>query len=216
MLSKSECHLINPGVSNIVIMYIEIIKFLDSCVPVIGPLLGALIGVRYGLEQIKLQRKIDFTERQLKEFYSPMLACREEIRIKSELRVKISDAAGKAWQEVCDRNPKPFLNHDKEYQPYKKIIKYDNQQLNEVLLPLYKKMLSIFSEKYWLADTETCKWYAELCRFVELWDRWLVDGIPTDVITKLDHSEEKLKPFYQELENQVSNLRAKIAKGGEQ
>lgn len=175
-------------------------------------LLAGYIGVSYGLKQIRTQKKLDFIERQLRKFYSPLLGCQKEIRAKSELRLKISKAAHESWKEVCERNPKPFLNHDKEFEPYGKIIEYNNEQLKNELLPLYRKMLMTFRENYWLAEPETRKWYSELCDFVELWNRCISDNIPADVVEKLDHSEERLKPFYQELENRSDILRNKLSK----
>ena len=59
-------------------------------------LLAGYIGVRYGLKQIRIQKRIDFIERQLRELYSPLLAYQKEIRAKSELRLRISKAAKEA------------------------------------------------------------------------------------------------------------------------
>ena len=175
-------------------------------------LLAGYIGVRYGLKQIRVQKRVDFIQRQLREFYSPLLAYQKEIRANSELRLRISKAANEAWEEVCERNPKPFINHDKKFEPYNKIIEYDNKQLKNELLPLYRKMLSTFRDNYWLAESETGKWYSELYDFIELWERWISNNIPGDVIKKLNHSEKKLKPFYQELEDRSVVLRNKLSK----
>ncbi len=175
-------------------------------------LLAGYIGVRYGLKQIRVQKRVDFIQRQLREFYSPLLAYQKEIRANSELRLRISKAANEAWEEVCERNPKPFINHDKKFEPYNKIIEYDNKQLKNELLPLYRKMLSTFRDNYWLAESETGKWYSELYDFIELWERWISNNIPGDVIKKLNHSEKKLKQFYQELEDRSVVLRNKLSK----
>lgn len=187
-----------------------LLKVLDNSVAPLCTLLAGFIGVRYGLEQIRIQKRIEFIERQLSEFYSPLLSYREEIRSKSALRARISSLAGEAWQEVCDRNPKPFINHDNECQPYKKIIEYDNQQLRTCLLPLYKRMLAVFNEKYWLAEPETRKYYSDFCDFIELWDRAESDSLPADVIRKVNHSEDKLIPFYNDLAEKVVVLRKKL------
>ena len=190
-------------------LFVDLLKW--ALAPVCT-LLAGYIGVRYGLKQVRTQKKLDFIERQLREFYSPILGCQKEIHAKSELRLKISEAAKKVWKEVCESAPKPFLNHDKEFEPYKKIIEYDNEQLKNELLPLYRKMLLTFRENYGLADPETHKWYSELCDFVELWERWISDNIPAEVIKKVDYSEKRLNPFYQELENRIDILRSKLSR----
>lgn len=190
-------------------LFVDLLKW--ALAP-ICTLLAGYIGIRYGLKQVRTQKKLDFIERQLREFYSPILGCQKEIRAKSELRLEISEAAKKAWKEVCESAPKPFLNHDKEFEPYEKMIEYDNEQLKNELLPLYRKMLLTFRENYGLADPETDKWYSELCNFVELWERWISDNIPAEVIKKLDYSEKRLNPFYRELENRIDILRSKLSR----
>src|SRR3989344_5830725 len=71
---------------------IEAIKFV---VAVVAPFLAVWFGLKYGLIQIKEERRLTFVEKQLSEFYSPLLGLHKEIRAKSELRVKIEEAGGK-------------------------------------------------------------------------------------------------------------------------
>jgi len=193
----------------------QILSIIDLLKPAWAPictLLAGYIGVKYGLKQVMIRKKLDFVELQLREFYSPLLGCHKEIRAKSELRLKISNAASEAWKEKCEKNSEPSINHEKKFEPYKKLIEYNNEQLRNDLLPLYHNMLMIFRKNYWLAEPQTRKWYSELCDFVEIWDRWISESIPKEVIEKLDHSEERLKPFYQELENQNYILRNKLSR----
>lgn len=179
--------------------------------PSLFTLLAGFFGYRYGLKQLKNQKKLEFIERQLREFYSPVLGCLKRIKAKSELRFEISKASDPAWQKICDEHPKPFLDSEKYFEPFKKQILYDNKQLREELIPLYDKMLSIFTENYYLAESETKKWYSELTRFVEIWHRWLDESIPAEVIKELDHKEERLKPFYDELESQIIKLQKELS-----
>lgn len=121
-------------------------------------------------------------------------------------------ASEEAWKELCRRNPEPFIDNEEKYEPYGKIIEYNNRQLAEELIPLYKKMLEIFSKNYYLAEPKTSEYYGTLCEFIEIWDRSLSKAIPNEVAQKLDHREEKLYPFYDELENRIQELRSKIIK----
>lgn len=186
---------------------LELIKWI---VPSLITLAAAYLGINFGLKQIRIQKQLDFYERQLKEFYSPLLGYRSEILAKSNVRVKISTAANEAWQELCKSQRSPDWDHEKAYAPYDKIINYDNEQFRNELFPLYEKMMTIFRENYWLSEPDTRKWYPELCEFVEVWRRWLSSSIPFDVVEKLDHSEDKIKPFYDELEKQVDILRGRL------
>lgn len=160
-----------------------------------------------------MQLRNSFVERQLSEFYSPIAGYRKRIRTKSELRAKISSAAQEVWQETCARYSDPekmARRSDELFAPYKRIIEYDNQQFREELLPLYRKMLDVFTEKYWLADQDTRAHYERFLEFVEIWDRFLADALPGEVVTKLGHAEEKLHVFYDHLERKLSALQAEV------
>lgn len=181
----------------------EFIKFLAS---VLAPLLAGYIGVAYGLKQIKIQKRIDLIEKQLNKFYSPLLGLHKEIRAKSELRLKIKVAGNEAWKSKCESGGYPDTTSvDKE-------IEYDNKQLMEDFIPRYNKMLEIFRDNYWLAEPETRKFYQELLEFVEIWNRHFGGGLPLYVAIKIEHSEEKLKLFYDEIELRTNILRQELLK----
>jgi hypothetical protein len=67
-------------------------------------------------------------------------------------------------------------------------------------------MLKIFTENYWLAEESTKAYYSELCRYVEIWHRWLDGSLPSEVLQEIEHGEDRLKPFYKDLDDQLSNL----------
>jgi hypothetical protein len=122
------------------------------------------------------------------------------------LRADISNASSVGRQKVCDRSPKPFLNHDEEFKPYKALIEYDNEKLSSEVMPLYDKSLEIFTSKFWLSEDSTRPHYEELYRFIEIWRRYLDGSLPMDALSELDHSEERLKPFYNEIEKNMIEL----------
>lgn len=177
------------------------------------PLLRSLEQFKAQLQETREQknRQLAFVERQLEEFYSPMIGCLRKIRAKSQLRYEIDKVSETAWHNICERHPKPFLDHEKYFEPFQKTIEYNNKQLSEEIIPLYDQMVLIFTEKYSLANSSTRKWYSELSNFVELWHRWLDKSIPAEVIEDMSHSEERLKPFYDDLESQIENLQKKLS-----
>jgi hypothetical protein len=86
-----------------------------------------------------------------------------------------------SWTEICDRHAKAnqiMNNHDELFAPYLKIFEYDNRQLTVELIPLYRKMLDVFTEHYWLADSDTRAYYQEFLEFVEVWERFLAESLP--------------------------------------
>lgn len=185
--------------------------FLKVAVPAVCTLLAGYIGIRYGLKHIKVQKELDFIDRQLRQFYSPILGRQKEIRAKSEIRNKISTKAKEAWKEKCKKASGSINKKSPDFEPYEKLIDYDNEQLKNELLPLYREMFHIFREKYYLAEPETLKWYSEFCEFIEIWERSLSKSIPNEVIRKIGHSERKVKPFYKELETRTNLLRYKLS-----
>lgn len=190
----------------------NLIDLSKIALPSLFTLLAGYFGYRYGIRQMKNQKRLEFVERQLLEFYSPMIGCLKKIKAKSELRYEISRASDPAWRKICDEHRgKQFWDDEKRFEPFKKSIVHDNKQLREELIPLYDKMISIFTENYYLAELETKNWYSELSRFVELWHRWLDESIPVEVIKELDHTEERLKPFYEDLETQILKLQKELS-----
>lgn len=181
---------------------IEAIKFV---VAVVAPFLAGWFGLKYGLIQIKEERRLTFVEKQLSEFYSPLLGLHKEIRAKSELRVKIEEAGGKLWNEGVAAGLPPSI------EPTEKEIAYNNKQLRDEFLPMYREMLAIFRKGYWLAEPETRNFYADLVEYVEGWTRWEAGGVPPAVMQKIGHTEEKLRPFYNELTERTDVLRKELA-----
>ena len=57
----------------------------------------------------------------------------------------------------------------------------------------------------WLAESPTLAHYPTLVEFVEIWNR--VDTLPGAVATKLEHSEKKLYPLYDDLKSNFDSLR---------
>lgn len=199
-------------------------SLVTALLPLVGVLVGGLLTYLTTHSMKKRQEKRDqavrreerelrFLNRQLDELYAPMVSCLKDIKAKSELRHQISKASDSAWREICARHPKPFEDHERYFAPFRKTIEYDNKQLREVLMPMYERMLSIFTDNYWLAKPSTRTHYPELSRFVDLWQRWLQESIPSEVVRKMDHTESRLIPLYQDLEHQLEELKEEIAGG---
>ncbi len=96
-------------------------------------LFAGYLGYRYGIGHLKRQKKFELIEKQLKDFYSPLIGCIKRIKAKSELRFEISKASNPAWRKICEEHPKPFLDHEKYFEPFKKAIMYDNKEFREEL-----------------------------------------------------------------------------------
>lgn len=187
-------------------------------VPALAGLVGVVIGAWLTGRRERRQRRLAFVETQLRDFYSPMLGLRNEIRMRSELRVQLYETADTVWRELCaqarERGVEDLGDLSSTRGPeFKKLIEYDNKQLQEDLLPAYRQMTTLFRERLWLADPDTRRYYQDLIQFVELWDRWLAKSIPAEVIERVGHAEEKLHPFYEHIYERHDSLRTRLEAG---
>lgn len=179
---------------------------------IITLVLGTLLGYRFFVKRFKLEKRLEFIRHQVKEFYSPLVGCRTRIRASSELRDELSSACGTAWTRICDEQPRPFLEHEKYFEPFKKQIEDENQRLKKDILPLYDKMVDIFTKNLWLAEDSTKDFYKPFCRYVELWHRFYDHAIPPSALGKEVTIDEKdVLPFYKNLENNLNRLRHELS-----
>lgn len=183
--------------------------------PVISGLIGAGVVYYFGVRQLVVQRRLAFVERQLSEFYGPLAGLRKQIRAKSELREKVSAAAQKTTcRNLCDSYWAATMHdHEERFAPFERIIEYDNKQLTEDLLPKYREMLTLFTNRYHLASADTRTFYQPFLEFVEIWNRWLAEALPAEVVKELGHGEEGLHSFYEHLEIKINALQKEVAVG---
>jgi hypothetical protein len=179
-------------------------------IPALTTLFAGFLGYHYGALQLRKKTRLEHIEKQLSEFYSPIVGRLQRVGAIGELRLKVNNELDKAWRDLCAKQSKPFLDSEKYFEPFKKSIEHDNEQLSREIIPLYDEMLQIFQEKYWLATPSSQAWYSAFFTFVEIWHRWLNGTIPGPVVEGLKHSEEPLKPFYQELENKLGELQKEL------
>ena len=179
-------------------------------------LAGVWIGARLTAHRETEKRRHEFIERQLREFYSPILSIRMEIHEKCKLRVRIGQIADEAWRKLCaERRASGIqaletLQKERSHE-FKAIVDHENRQLREALLPAYRRMAEIFRENRWLAETETQEFFSDLIEFIDIWDRYISNSLPYEVLVELGHSEEKLDAFYNHVRDMNNKLRTAIA-----
>ena len=129
-------------------------------------LFAVYLAYRFANTQARTKRGVELIEKQLLDFYSPMFGCIKRIHAQGALRIELSEAADAAWRKICDCHPKSFVDHEKELEPYKKLIEYENEQLSAKIIPLYDRMLEIFTANFWLAEDSTRAHYEQFYQFV--------------------------------------------------
>src|SRR5713101_1699034 len=71
-------------------------------VPALAGLFGVWIGSLLSARREQKEQRLAFLGKQLEEFYSALLGMRTDIRTRSEIRVKVQNAAGAIWPELCE------------------------------------------------------------------------------------------------------------------
>ncbi len=117
------------------------------------------------------------------------LACEVRGHRRSTVKKQITDTDGPAYDKLQD---------------------YNNRQLTDEIIPLYRKMLAIFTDCMWLAEPSTQRHYAALVEYVEIWNRFLDQSLPREVLQQIEHKEEALKPFYADLEQHFTSLSKRL------
>jgi hypothetical protein len=178
--------------------------------------IGIIVGAWLTGWRERAARRSQFVKQQLEEFYSPLVGLRLRIRAKSELREKIhaiaSDVGSARYQGITDPRVSQEITQKNDAE-FGAVLNYSETQLREELLPDYRRMLDLFTEKMWLAEKSTRLHYPKLVEFVEIWNRGLDKTLAREVIDKLEHSEGSLRPLYEDLEFHLECLRTQLSKG---
>jgi hypothetical protein len=181
-----------------------------------GVIVGAVLTSVLASRREQRKRQLEFLDKQLSEFYSPMLGLRSEISAHSALRVRLQSEAGAAWQALsaaaAPSSEAQRLTADR-FPQFQALIECDNNKLREKLMPAYRKMLDVFRNGLWLAEADTRKHYPALVEFVDIWERWLDGSLPDEVVGRIGHTEENLSQFYDDLQTQHDRLRKLVANG---
>jgi len=189
---------------------------ISIAIPAASGLLGVVLGSWLTWKREHRQLKLSFAERQLKEFYAPMIAKFMKIRSRSEVNQQISTVTDEEWKKLCARyeGVGALENLSKtRSEEFCKYIDYNNKQFNEEIIPAYREMERLFLDKLWLADPETQSHYQSLCRFNELWNRAIQSPLPMEVSKKLWGESDPLRPLYDDLRKMHDELRKKIQNG---
>ena len=187
-------------------------------VPAASAIAGIVAGAWLAGSREERRRRLEYRERQLREFYSPLLAIRLEIRALSEYRVLVQISASKHGSARMERlsglPPEEVERHMSGLEKsYLSDIPYHNKQLSEVLLPAYHKMQDHFRDFMYLADSETVKFFNLLVQYIEGWNLLNETELALEVRKEVAVKEKELQPFYDHLEKRVQELKAQIASG---
>ncbi|MCK5833065.1 hypothetical protein KAH81_05265 [bacterium] len=179
--------------------------------PVLTNIIAIILtaGVTYYFTALhfRKQKRYEFSQRRLDELYAPFYGYSKKIRVNAKFRVKASKASEKTWREICKSNPQPSIDHDKDFEPYKRQIEDENKRFNEEDIPAYDAMLDLLKTKNQFAYHSTLKWFDQFAEFVAHLHRRL----PAKTLKELDISEEPLFDFYSEVKERYNQLKLKLS-----
>lgn len=189
------------------------------------PALLALVVYNLTVRQLKKKREIDFAEKQLAEFYAPMLGARAEILNHTKFDQYMTAASRREDKKRLARDAKRpidylLLGEQKNYETeLERFFDNINNRLLNDRIDAYIKMRELFASKMAYADVDTRHWYDYFYAFVEMWrvlrdnrkanPPFLPQGVGSELGAMFD--EEKLQPFYEHLRERCDYLQNEIA-----
>jgi hypothetical protein len=174
------------------------------------------------LTQLDRKRQIDFADKQLSEFYAPMVGARAEIFNHTLFDQYLKRASQFVDQRRLKREKdrtidEQHLNETKAYgEQLKRFFEGINKRLLGERIDAYIAMRKLFAEKMAYADPDTRAWYGYFYAFVEMWRVYREEGdgqfMSQEVLGALGSmfDEELLRPFYAHLNARVDYLQKEI------
>lgn len=191
-------------------------QLVTVCISAGAGLLGVLVGGAIGIINGYIQRKREGVRQRLEHFYGPMLAIRSRIKAKSELRLELSRIAGEEWPKLFASarqmgDPEASMKTERERWPqFERIIEDADKDLGQEIIPAYKQMVDLFVTNMYLANEQTRSFFPKLAQHVEILELHYNAPLPREIAIRLDHTEQKLYPFYEELEKQFRDLQRRL------
>jgi hypothetical protein len=185
----------------------------DAAIAAVSGLTGVVVGGWITTRSQAQERRQRRLQQQLDEFYGPLIGMRALMQAKGKVREEVTTALTDAWQKICARfegNPTALDEVTRARWPeYEQAIEYNDRDLREVLIPTYRAMVDLFVSKIALSEPSTRTHLPELVRYVEGWR----PDLPMEVRREVGANENRLAPFYDDLERQLTSIQAQLTKG---
>jgi hypothetical protein len=189
------------------------------------PALIAVLVYKLAVRQLKKKREIDFAEKQLAEFYAPMLGARAAILNHTKFDNYLNSAS--YWEDWARRqervgrkvSPETAREHKEYGKELDRFFAHINDRLLKERVGAYVSMRDLFASKMAYADSDTRAWYDYFYAFVEMWRELRANrkadppDLSPEVVSRLGQmfSEQHLQPFYAHLSSRVDELQGEIS-----
>jgi hypothetical protein len=178
-------------------------------------LLGVIVGGWITARNQRRERQHNRVREQLQDFYSPLSGMRARIHAKQVSLHKLTEASHATFNNLAalpsGASPDVHFKYvDGRVPDFAKMMDENNRQVSEEIIPLYRQMVEHFSTHIYLAEDSTRQHFDTLVEVAETLDRLARKTLPLEVAATLSQDPEKLKPFYQDLETQLAQLRRQL------
>ncbi|MCH7922724.1 MAG: hypothetical protein IH975_06815 [Nitrospinae bacterium] len=170
--------------------------------PAIAGIVAALVS--YALwrlrftQEFRTRKTAEFLEKQLSEFYGPMLMCIKQVRSITQLRYE--------EESLFQTYMNPEIEDDRKN--YSELIEKHNKQHRESIMPIWEQMLDLFETKSHLAEPEVVEHYERFVKFTRLWGDHLEKPIglalPLEAASQLSERYPEPVDFYNLTEAQYN------------
>jgi hypothetical protein len=191
----------------------------DFLIAVVGPV-AALCGVAYGAwlngRREERKRRLEFQERQLREFYGPLWFNQLRIRTLKEIQARLDGASVAQYDllvtQLEGQLPETIARQTKEYLELFQADKpYQVQEIATDVASAYEKILTIFEGSLGLADPDTLDWLPMLIQFVETKKR--PAGLHPAVAKAVDVKEDQIGGFFEHVDLKYQQFAIRLRQG---
>lgn len=154
--------------------------------------------------EFKTGKTAEFLERQLSEFYGPMVICIKQVRTIGESHheeFRLFDEYGRPESKEDDRK-------------HIELIDKHNREYKEIVLPLWERMLELFSNKGHLAEQNILDGFDQFFRFVkegrDHLEKPIGQRFPLQAAREIVEKYREPVDFYKLIESQYNEKRAEL------
>ncbi len=155
--------------------------------------------------------RIAFIDRQIEQFYSPMVGLRRKLlaldSVNSLVGRSILDEMGSFPSEI------DLAQMTDPQKVFMRDVDYTNEQLTSEILPIYEEMVRLFRDNHWLVEPATGAYEELLISFVEKVKRDLQNALPREARKALPKNDKDLEGFYAEVEETLNRFTNRKRKG---
>lgn len=148
-------------------------------------LLGVWAGYRASDRHARAERASRFVERQIEEFYSPLVGLLEERQARADIWMLIVEAANRDLEELPQDAEERAMRTDQHVR-----LGAVRDERAQELLASVEMILGLFRDKLWLAENSTRRHYATLFRNLELATLVWKDAFPEKVDERVSRARE--------------------------